>query len=75
MRGSLFNLHRRLFGIVIVGALTFGLTQAFAAPAAAESAGSCQRTGYAYIPMDCPECNGAGGWCDGWNEDCICFDW
>lgn len=74
MNRSLTYLRRGLLGTVIVGAFGFGATQAFATPALAAQYGSCLVTGYAYIPNDCPECPSGGGYCDGYNRECICFD-
>jgi hypothetical protein len=69
------SLSHRLLGVALAGSLTFGATQALASSDTAVRArsGSCERTGYAYLPLDgCPECGGSGGYCDGWNEDCVC---
>ena len=71
MRLSLFHLRRGLLGLAFVGSLGFGVTQAFATPDLARS-GSCEPTGYKYIPDDCPECGGEFGYCDGINEYCVC---
>lgn len=73
MDRTLFSLRRGLLGLAFVGSLGFGATQALASPQMASS-GSCEATGYMYIPNDCPECNGSGGYCDGVNTDCVCFE-
>jgi hypothetical protein len=73
MDRSLFSLRRGLLGLAFVSSLGFGATQALASPELARS-GSCQPTGQLYIPDDCPECGGTGGYCDGYNTDCVCFE-
>lgn len=61
-----------LLGAAVACALGFGGLQALAEPAVAR-ASSCEMTGQAYLPINgCPECPG-GGYCDGWNTDCVCF--
>ncbi len=74
MNGSLTNLRRALLAFTVVGSLGFGVTQAFATPDVAARAGSCQRTGYVYRPMDgCEECP-RGGYCNGTSETCVCIN-
>jgi hypothetical protein len=66
-------LRRVLLCIAFAGSLGFGATQAFATPEAAQRS-TCQPTGYAYIPwQDCENCPGTGGYCDGYNTECVCF--
>lgn len=71
MSRSRLPLRRALLGVAFAACMGFGVTQAFATPGTARS-GSCERTGYMYIPNDCPECGGSGGFCDGVNEYCVC---
>lgn len=72
---SLCYLRRGLLGIAFAGSLGFGATQAFASPEQAERAGSCYRSGYAYLPFECPECPSGSGYCDGYNTECVCYEW
>ena len=75
MSDTLRQLKRGLLGMAVVGSLGYGAVEAFASPADSLRARSrsCEVTGQAYIPMDCPECGGSGGYCDGYNTECVCF--
>jgi hypothetical protein len=75
MNLSFTSLRRVLSGIVFVGTLGFGVTQAFASPARLATYPSCERTGgVQYIPYNhCPECApGEWGYCDGYGTSCVC---
>lgn len=58
-------LNGSLYTLAVVGALAFGVTQAFAASSAQQSARTCTQE-------DCETfCHGPGG-CTEWGQ-CICF--
>jgi hypothetical protein len=78
MSRSLSYLRRGLLGIAFVGSLGFGATQAFGSPMQARE-GTCEQTGGPYIPPGgtydpCGHCLG-GGFCDGRNSECVCFEY
>ena len=74
MSDTLRQVKRGLLGMAVVGALGYGAVEAFANPVDSPRArsGSCAVTGYRYIPSDCPECMGAGGYCNGYSTECVC---
>ena len=74
MSRSLSYLRRGLLGIAFVGSLGFGATQALASPEQSARSGSCERTGFAYLPYGCPECPSGYGYCDGYGTDCVCYE-
>jgi hypothetical protein len=72
MSRSLTHLRRALFVVSCAIVFGFGATEAVGSPGFVQY-GSCDLTGYAYIPSACPECSSYSGWCDGYSTDCICF--
>ena len=66
---------KRLFlGIVFAGSLSFGASQALAAPEQMRY-GACELTGNAHLPADPETCSSCpfGGYCDGYSTECICW--
>lgn len=74
MSRSMDYLRRALLGIALALSLGFGATQALAAPGSPAREGTCEINGQAHFPREgCPYCPNGSGYCDGYNEDCICF--
>jgi hypothetical protein len=72
MRRSFLILQRGLLGIVVVGSLGFGATQAWGSAKVTDPDGSCPYTGsgpYKYRP--CNDFCGGSAYCDGVGT-CVC---
>lgn len=63
---------RGLLGVAFAAALGFGATQALATPTQART-GTCAGITTIYEPPFCPECEFGMGYCNGRDDDCVCY--
>ncbi len=66
-------LRRGILGVAFTTVLGFGATQALATPAQAR-AGTCEGIRTLYEPpYGCPECESGFGYCNGYDDYCVCY--